>query len=652
MKRKVLLLMCVAFGVMCACDDDEEDIQNLPQEETPTAPEEEDKSETDTDVDTDSSTDVGEVVQLGDLTTFDFLWETITPDAFVDTIDVVPTDESHTLYEDYVENSEFNSLLKIVFADNTATVEGEIEGVTPIIEGAFVTIQSTVSKVEYEVSGTTTNGGLKIYSEKKFKLTLSGVNITNTQGSALNIQSKKRIFVHATEGSVNTFTDAPDYNTPETEDEKGCIFAEGQMIFSGSGRIDVCANYKHAICSDDYVTIRPETNINVISAPKDGIHTNGLITVVGGKLSITCSGDGIDCEEEGVNIHGGLVRVQTDGTATKGIKSAGKMNITGGTILALTSGDGEYDEEDVDVSASSCIKSDSALTISGGRLYLKSTGTGGKGISGDQTIDIKGGDIKVITTGKQYVYGSYDSSPKGIKADGDLTISGGCLMVRATGGEGSEGVESKANLSIEGGNVAIHTYDDAINAKSSIAISGGNIYCYATNNDGMDSNGTISISGGLIVTSGTTVPEEGVDCDNNQFKITGGVLLGIGGATSKPTSNVCTQNSLIWNSSSTANSRVTICKSDGSFVMSYVVPRSYNQGSTMLFTSDQLTTGASYVIYTDGNVTGGTTFNGLTLNGVFEGGTQNSTFAISSVLTTVGNSTGGGFPGGGPGGRW
>ena len=148
------------------------------------------------------------------------------------------------------------------------------------------------------------------------------------------------------------------------------------------------------------------------------------------------------------------------------------------------------------------------------------------------------------------------------------------------------------------------------------------------------------------------MPEEGVDCDNNQFKITGGVLLGIGGATSKPTSNVCTQNSLIWNSSSTANSRVTICKSDGSFVMSYVVPRSYNQGSTMLFTSDQLTTGASYVIYTDGNVTGGTTFNGLTLNGVFEGGTQNSTFAISSVLTTVGNSTGGGFPGGGPGGRW
>ena len=72
----------------------------------------------------------------------------------------------------------------------------------------------------------------------------------------------------------------------------------------------------------------------------------------------------------------------------------------------------------------------------------------------------------------------------------------------------------------------------------------------------------------------------------------------------------------------------------------------------MPFTSDQLTTGASYVIYTDGNVTGGTPFNGLTLNGVFEGGTQNSTFAISSVLTTVGNSTGGGFPGGGPGGRW
>ena len=56
--------------------------------------------------------------------------------------------------------------------------------------------------------------------------------------------------------------------------------------------------------------------------------------------------------------------------------------------------------------------------------------------------------MKVITTGTQCVYGKLDSSAKGIKADGALTINGGTVLVKATGGEGSEGIESKSVLTV------------------------------------------------------------------------------------------------------------------------------------------------------------------------------------------------------------
>lgn len=644
MKKGLYYLIMLCVGLTFSCSDDDEAIktpQDVPSAE-PELPEEESPSDNDN-----TTTDVlDSPITMADLTTFDIAWESINIETYTDTTDVVPTDETDALYDDYVENSSFTSLVKVIYSAESATVEGLVDGVEATIEGAHVTINSTIGKVEYEVSGTTTDGGLKIYSEKKFKLTLAGTNITNSQGAAINIQSKKRIFVCLAEGSTNSLVDASTYNTPDTEDEKSCLFAEGQMIFSGNGTLNVTANYKHGICSDDYIMVRPGVNINVLSAVKDGIHTNGKVTFTGGKTTVMCSGDGIDCEEESIDIKGGLIKVSTDGTATKGIKAAGKIDVTGGTILVLTSGGGEYDEEDMDTKASSCMKSDSAMTIAGGNIYLKSIGTGGKGMSCDQTITISNGNVKIITTGNQYIYGRYDSSAKGIKADGDLTISGGTVMVRTTGGEGSEGIESKGSLKIEGGDIGVHTYDDAINAKVDVSISGGNIFCYATNNDGIDSNGTINISGGLIVSCGTTVPEEGFDCDNNQFKITGGTILGIAGATSKPTANVCTQNSLAWSGSASANTRVTICKSDDTFVMSYVVPRSYNQGLTLLYSSALFEKGSSYNIYTGGSVTGGTTFNGLTLNGVFTNGTLNTSFTISSALTSAGNA----MPGG-PGGR-
>jgi len=560
-------------------------------------------------------------------------------DTYTDGTEIIPEDD-----EDYVENSEFTTSVAIQFDGGSVSTTGIADGVTVTATGADVVINSSIKKVEYVLSGTTTNGSVKIYSTNKFKLTLNGVNITSTTGAAINNQSGKRTFVVVTDGTTNTLTDASKYTAlTDGEDMKGALFSEGQLIFSGKGALTVKGNYKHAICSDDYIRIRKNTNISISGAPSDGIHTNDSFVQEGGTLKIVCVGDGIDVENEKIDINGGQLSIETSGAASKGLKTDGNVNITGGTIIIKTTGNAEYDTDDQDISSCAAIKCDSNFVFSNATASLTSTGSAGKGINVDGTITIDSGTIVVKTSGKQYVYQNLDSSSKGMKSKGNLTINGGRVIAICSGGEGSEGIESKAILTINDGVVEAECYDDCINAAQSIAVTGGQIYCYSSNNDGMDSNGTLSISGGVIVCSGTTVPEEGFDCDQNNFAITGGIIIGVGGATSTPTSNSCRQCSLIYNTTGTLGKLITIVNPDSKSIMTFDVPRNYSQQMTMLYSASDLTANKTFTIYTGGTITGGTTFHGLTYGHTFSNGTKATSFTTNNTITTVGSSSGGQF---------
>ncbi|KAA6311561.1 Carbohydrate-binding domain-containing protein, partial [termite gut metagenome] len=231
-----------------------------------------------------------------------------------------------------------------------------------------------------------------------------------------------------------------------------------------------------------------------------------------------------------------------------------------------------------------------------------------------------------------------------VKSDGDLTVNGGAIVLRTYGTE-AEGLESKNILTITGGNIDIQAYDDCINASRHIQIDGGSIYCSSATNDGIDSNGTLTITGGLIVSAGSARPEEGFDCDRNRFTITGGTLVGIGGATSTPTSNVCTQRSLVYNSTGSNIQIVRIeTTSGGKEVMTFKMPRVYSQQMTMLFSSPTFEANTSYTIYTGGSIAGGTDFHGLFTGATYTKGASAGTFTTSQMVSTVGN--GGGGPGG------
>ena len=554
--------------------------------------------------------------------------------------------------DDFVTNSQNISpenAVTIVFAEGSATVNNPYasNGVSITQDKAGVVINSTVKNTEinYVLSGKTTDGYIKIYSDYKLGLFLNGVSIINTYGPAVNIQSGKKASVTLVDKTTNRLVDGGAYPTGGNEDQKAALFSEGQLIFDGNGSLTVYGSRKHAICSDDYVQIDGGTII-VPRSISDGIHANDYVEVNGGTLNLTPGSDGIDSEGY-VTVNGGTLNINVSGDGAKCIKSVGDMTIAGGQLTLMISGNAYFDDSENDIKSAAGMKCDANMIISGNSmLNITATGTGAKGINVDGKITFNGGTTNVTTSGGQFRYGRDDTAAKAIKSDGDLVINDGTITVKTSKTE-AEGIESKTTITINGGKTEVEAYDDGINASKNITINGGYVYSISSANDGIDSNGTLTITGGVVISAGSSSPEEGFDCDNNQFKITGGILIGTGGATSRPTESVCTQRTLIYGASLQANSILHIKSSTNDDVLTFKLPKA---STTTLFSSNDLAANTQYTIYTGGSISGGTEFHGLYTGAAYTPGTSANSFTPTSMVTSVGSTSSG--PGGGGGWRW
>lgn len=301
--------------------------------------------------------------------------------------------------DDFVEYYTVTKSIAITYSKTgSASVPETTTGVDISIDGNFVTINSTIEGIEYVVSGETTNGQLKIYSAYKFKLTLNGVTLQNPTGSAINIQSGKRVFVELADGTTNTLQDASTYSsTLDTEDEKGCFFSEGQLIFSGNGMLSIASNYKHAICSDDYIRVR-SGNITITQSASDGIHAKDYFQCDGGNLTITTTGegsDGIDVSEGHIIINGGNITIHS---VDKGIVASFDPLTSTETVIPY-------------------------ITVNEGTIIINTNSTKAHGINTTDNFTINRGTISITTVG---------TKSDGINVDGSITLNGGTITISAT----------------------------------------------------------------------------------------------------------------------------------------------------------------------------------------------------------------------------
>ena len=552
--------------------------------------------------------------------------------------DVVEDDE-----DKFWENTEFDSNIKIVYNGATAEVTYTNPAIAVHQTGADVAIElGDIADAEIILEGSTEDGQLKVYGNESAKVTLNGVSLKSAKSAAINFQNKNTLFLHLAPDTQNVLCDAakqteesfyPEGVAAGDEKRNGCIYAKGDIAISGTGVLSMDGKKKHGISAKGSVLVRPGVTLTINDVADNCI------------------------KAEGITVNGGYIWAKTSAQAGKCLSSDADIAVHGGELKLYTSGGSIYDSDKADTSSPAGMKADGNMHVTDGNILCVSTGDGGKGINVDGTLTIDGGTIDIATSGGKYVYNAaqdLDSSPKGVKADGEIFINGGSLNIQVTGrSDGSEGLESKKKITINGGEIFVYSYDDAINVGGNspvgIEINGGKIFAFADNNDGIDSNGKFWVNGGLVIASGSSAPEEGLDCDRSQeFIVTGGILIGTGGA-SVSTSTSSTQRSVIYNGiSATSGMLVVITDSEDTPIMQYEVPRSMNSLS-LFFGSADIKSGGTYKVYTGGSIEGATeNWNGWFVGGTYTGGSQLGSFTSSSVTTTVGQSSGPG--GGGPGG--
>ena len=536
-----------------------------------------------------------------------------------DTTTVAPVLDDTILAVDSISGTSFDRTIRIVFADEGAQVTGDVNN-TVSVNGNHVTVNNTTDeKVLYELTGTAQDGSLKLYSSRKQALVLDGVSLTNTTGAAINNQGKKKCFIVVK--GTNSLKDGASYtSTPADEDEKAALFSEGQLIFSGDGMLTVTAQGKSGIISDDYVHFMESAVINVNSSAGHGIR---------GK--------------DAVYISDGTINVQVSADMKKGVTSDSLVCIDGGETTIMISGSAAYDDEDAEYKGSAGMKADCLFLMNAGTMSVVNFGTGGKGVSGDQTACFNGGTLTVTTTGSNYGsssgnrWGSSSSnsvSAKGIKFDGNLFLNGGTVTVNCAA---HEGIEAKGTITVKDGIVYSYSAaDDAINSGSTFTIEGGHVCGYAVRNDGLDANGNFYIKGGTVYAIGTSSPELAIDANTEggyKLYVSGGTIIAVGGLESGASlTQSCYQAS--WNKSTWYSLTVE------SNVIAFKTPAS---GGTPLVVS-----GASTPTLNSGvTATGGTSYyDGM----MIIGGSVSGGSSVSLSSYTGGN--GGGFgPGGGPGGH-
>ena len=164
-------------------------------------------------------------------------------------------------------------------------------------------------------------------------------------------------------------------------------------------------------------------------------------------------------------------------------------------------------------------------------------------------------------------------------------------------------------------------------------MNGGKLYVNASG-DGVDVNGYIEMTGGLILVDGPTNSGNGPLDYDNTFKMTGGYLVAVGSAgMAQAPSTRSTQNAVLVRLSSTqsAGNLVHIDDSTGKGILTYKPAKSYQ---SVVFSSPKLVKGSTYKVYTGGSSTG-TLTDGLYQGGTYTYGTLSKSFTQSSVITQV-----------------
>lgn len=540
----------------------------------------------------------------------------------------------------------------VIFADGKTTINGN--GVT--FENNILTI--TQGGI-YRLAGTLTDGKIYINSpdeNKKVKLLLSGVSVSCSGDAPIYIEnSPDETVLILEEGSVNSFSDtAREIPADSTDYATAAIYSKDDLQIEGSGTLNVNGNFGKGIFSKNDIDIHG--GIININAVDDGIRGKESVEIEGGTLNIVCGGDGIrtnedtDIEKGYINISSGTVNIESK---LDGIQATSDVVIAAG-VLSVKSGGGAtgaydgtyesfapfgggrhpessiYSDNETDAASTKGIKADKSITVSGGSIYVDSLDDS----IHSPIVTVGGGDLRL------------KSDDDGIHADELVTVTDGQLAVT----QSYEGVEGR-NIDIIGGTLVVNSSDDGFNAASSdssgadaanfmnfsllnfrgnpggmtdydsscnIDVSGGTVIIIAQG-DGVDSNGSVTMTGGRMIVYGPTNGGNGALDYGGSFTVSGGTLLAAGSAGMAQSVTGDGVEVLNFYADGTENTVYAVTDNSRNCILAFT---SVKRFESVVLASDRISQNESYSFFSGGSVSDYTeNIYGICFDGVHSGGT-------------------------------
>ncbi|GAB6152775.1 carbohydrate-binding domain-containing protein [Desulfosporosinus burensis] len=405
--------------------------------------------------------------------------------------------------DDYYFNWKNSSYKTIGLTGGSATVKGG--GLA--VQDSVVTISASGV---YEVTGTLTDGSIivdvdKDIDKKTVFLVLNGATITSQTSAPIYIKGAKKTVILLENGTENSVTGGSDTLVNADGEPSAAIFSKSDLTLTGSGTLTVTANNNDGITSKDDLKITDGTLI--VNTKADGMVGKDMVSVKNGSITISAGKDGIRSTNETDEGKGNVIIQNgkfTITAANDAIQAMKQVQIEDGNF-ALNSGGG-YPGKSIS----------SGNNNLGGRPGQNATTTtttptstedeeSKKGLKAGQSILINGGNINVS---------SYEDA---VHSNNDVAINGGTLTLQS----GDDGVHADNNVHIDNGEITIKNSYEALEG-TNITVNGGKISATSTD-DGININskeGVLTITGGEVALNANG---DGLD-SNGSVNMTGGTV--------------------------------------------------------------------------------------------------------------------------------
>ena len=440
--------------------------------------------------------------------------------------------------------------------DESACAFIQLDGDTAACESNAVEISGgTVTILDertYVLSGTLADGMIIVDAEKtdKVQLVLNGADVACASSAAVYVRQADKVFITLADGTVNRLSNSSGFTAIDDSSIDGAVFSKDDLTLNGGGSLTIDSPAGHGVVSKDELKLTGGEY--VITAASHGLAGKDCVYIDGASLTISSGKDGVHAENAddpafgNIYIAGGSLNITSDGD---GLSASGQIQIDGGEFSIISGGgsstvslerggdfrggfmsDPRASASDSSDSASAKgIKSDGAMLLRSGEFTVDSA---------DDAVHANGA---LTVSGGSFIIASGDD---GFHADELLTVSDGSIQITGCY-EGLEGL----SIAVTGGDVSLTAVDDGLNAAGGndqsgfggprggdvfgsdancdITISGGNLYVNASG-DAIDSNGSLTISGGTVILSGPVSGDTSSLDYGSSGVITGGVFIATG----------------------------------------------------------------------------------------------------------------------------